>query len=149
MQHRAAESLSASMYEQCLGNRVARLHRVIARRFDQALRPLGLSLPQIEVLAVLMMRGSVAPAVIADALAIERSTVSRNVSLLERNGWVEIDAAPSGRTRTVSITIQGMDKLGSADLAWAEAQAAVTDTLGSDAIATLDEWLDRLIFNGN
>lgn len=141
MQHALARDLSASMREQCLGNRIGRLHRIISRRFDQRVRPVGLSLPQLEMLAVLTMRGAVAPSVIAESLAIERSTISRNVALMQRNGWVEADSATSGRTKTVSITDAGTDVLASANEAWNLAQQEVVELLGDGAIETLDAWL--------
>ncbi len=144
MQHEKARNLSLCMRRQCLGNRIGRLHRVIARRFDKAMRPLGLSLPQLEVLGVLMIRGEVAPAMIAEALAIERSTISRNLTLMERNGWIAAVSAPSGRTKSVSITEQGVEMLASADTAWTDAQDQIMEILGPDALATLDGWLDRL-----
>lgn len=145
MQHQVAERLAVCMRGQCMGNRIGRLHRVIARHFDQAIRPLGLSLPQLEVLGVLMVRGAVAPSKLAEALSIERSTISRNIRRMERNGWITTDSAPSGRTRTVSITPQGVETLASADTAWSDAQARVTELLGPDAIGTLDTWLDDLV----
>lgn len=143
MQHKKAVALSSAMRDQCLGSRVARLQRVISRQFDQKVRTLGLTMPQMEILAVLVMRGAVRPSVIADALSIERSTISRNVALMERNGWVTV-ATESGRTRTVSITRSGTHLLASASDAWNEAQQDVLERLGADAIGTLDGWLNQL-----
>ncbi len=148
MQQTKAASLSVNMKEQCLGNRIGRLHRVVARQFDQAMRPLGLSLPQLEVLAVLMMGTVVAPSTIAEALAIERSTISRNIAIMERNGWIKTDSSPSGRTTGVSITSRGVDMLASADAAWANAQQQVMKLLGPDAVGTLDTWLENLAAQG-
>lgn len=145
MQHDAAQTLASSMSEQCLGNRIGRLHRIISRRFDQKMRPVGLSLPQLEVLAVLMMRRSVTPSTIAEALAIERSTVSRNVALMRSNGWIETDSTPTGRTKTVSITTSGTEMFASANDAWGEAQSEVMNLLGPGAIDTLDTWLASVL----
>lgn len=142
MQQDIAKNLSTSMRDECLGNRIGKLHRIVSRRFDQNMRPLGLSGPQLKVLAVLMENGPVTPSTIADLLAIERSTISRNVSLMERNGWVESDSAPSGRTKTVSLTESGVEMLASANDAWSAAQSDVLGMLGPDAINILDVWLD-------
>lgn len=142
MQQDIARNLATSMRDECLGNRIGKLHRIVSRRFDQNMRPLGLSGPQLKVLAVLMENGPVTPSTIADLLAIERSTISRNVSLMERNGWVESDSAPSGRTKTVSLTESGVEMLASANDAWSAAQSDVLGMLGPDAINILDVWLD-------
>src|SRR6478735_2985511 len=102
MQQRA-DALAAQMGAECVGVRVSRLHRTIARRFEQALRPLGLSLPQLEVLAHLTAIGSpLAPRVLADWLGVERSTMSRNLATLERDGLVStVDRSPTGRSMRV------------------------------------------------
>jgi DNA-binding MarR family transcriptional regulator len=67
--------------------RVARLHRVIARVYDQALQTVGLSLPQMEILTVLISTaGPRRPAALAGRLMLERSTVNRNLALMKDRG---------------------------------------------------------------
>ena len=144
MQQETATRLVDSMHAECLGGRIGRLHRVVARRFDKTIRPLGLSLPQLEVLSVLMAKGPVAPSNIADTIFVERSTVTRNLAVMERNGWVSIDSSASGRTRAVSITDEGVKLLADAESAWAEAQSSVVADLGPDAVGILDGWLRTL-----
>ena len=139
-----ARDLAVAMRDGCLGVRISRLHRMVARHFDHALRPLGLTLPQLEILAVLMMRGSLKPSAVADALAVERSTISRNLSVMEKKGWVAIESMPSGRAASVAITQQGVAVLARAKMAWTEAQAYVVHLIGADASGTIDPWLDAL-----
>jgi DNA-binding MarR family transcriptional regulator len=143
MQHRARD-LAEKMRDGCLGVRISRLHRLVAREFEHALRPVGLTLPQLEVLAVLMLRGSVKPTVVADALAVERSTISRNLSVMEQKGWVAIESLPSGRAASVAITQDGVAVLARAKTAWARAQGDVIVQLGVNTPATIDSWLDAL-----
>ena len=107
------------MREGCLGVRIGRLHRLVARRFDQTLQPLGLSLPHLEVLGVLMLRGPLKPSAVAEALDVERSTISRNLSLMAQRGWVELDYSPSGRSTSATLTRQGIKTLAQARTAWA------------------------------
>jgi|Tabmets5t2r1_1033131.scaffolds.fasta_scaffold29848_1 DNA-binding MarR family transcriptional regulator len=144
MQQRTAQDLAQAMRDGCLGVRIGRLHRVVARRFDQALRPLGLTLPQLEVLGVLMLRGPLKPTAVADALEVERSTISRNLALMQQRGWIALDPAPSGRAASATITKQGIEILAQAKTAWAQAQAYVVGGLGSETPATIDKWLDAL-----
>src|SRR5918996_4842272 len=139
-----AQDLAVAMRDGCLGVRISRLHRMVARRFDQALRPLGLTLPQLEILAVLMMRGAQKPSAVADALAVERSTISRSLSAMEQKGWVAIQSTPSGRAASVAITQQGVAVLARAKTAWAEAQAYIVNLVGTDASGTIDSWLDAI-----
>lgn len=142
--HQEALGLAIAMRDGCLGVRVSRLHRLVARRFDQALRPLGLTLPQLEVLAVLMVRGSLKPGAVAEALAVERSTISRNLSVMEQAGWVALDNSPSGRTVSVTITQDGIAALARAKAAWAEAQTYVAERVGAETPGTIDSWIAAL-----
>ena len=142
---RAAE-LAREMRADCVGMRVGRLHRIVARRFDQSLRPLGLTLPQLEVLSALTLAGHpVRPGALADYLAVERSTMSRNLSVLEDRGWARTaERSPTGRSMTFAITGPGTEVLARAGDAWREAQAGVAALLGADAPARLDTWLGVL-----
>lgn len=147
MQHISrAKPMAHAMQSECLGLRVARLHRLIRRRFDQELRPLGLSTSQLGVLSALTIHGgAVKPAQLAEWLATERSTVSRNLSLLEAKGLVvPAEVSASGRSMAVAITDRGSEALGGAENAWHRVQASLTDLLGDEAPEKLDTWLDRL-----
>lgn len=143
MQQEALD-LAAAMREGCLGVRIGRLHRVVARRYDQALRPMGLSLPQLEVLGVLMLRGPLKPTAVAEALAVERSTISRNLSLMEQRRWIALESSPTGRSISAAITDYGIEVLAEAREAWAVAQQDLVRALGSGAPAHIDAWLEAL-----
>jgi len=139
-----ARDLAQAMRDGCLGVRIGRLHRMVARRFDHALRPLGLTLPQLEVLGILMLRGPLKPGAVAEALAVERSTISRNLSLMEQKGWVVVDTSSSGRTLSVALTQEGTAVLAEATTAWAEVQNHVVELLGVASPGTIDDWLEAL-----
>jgi len=141
-QAREAHALAQELQANCLGVRVGRLHRLVARRFDQALRPLGLSLSQMEILAGLtLMGGAVRPAYIADQLGVERSTMSRNLALMEAKDLIaSAETSPAGRSMTVTITEHGTATLAHAKAAWTSTQAELINHLGPDAPSVLDAW---------
>jgi DNA-binding MarR family transcriptional regulator len=141
-----ARKLAAAMRDGCLGARVDRLQRLVGRRFDQELRPLGLSQPQMEVLGALVVAGApVKPSDLAGWLSIERSTMSRNLALMEQRGLVETsDTSPTGRSLRVEITAAGTDVFARAKEAWSTAQKAVSAAIGDEAGSMLDTWLDNL-----
>jgi DNA-binding MarR family transcriptional regulator len=141
-----AAELAAAMQSGCLGMRVGRLQRLVARRFDQALRPLGVSLPQLEVLSTLVTAAApVKPSDLAAWLFVERSTMSRNLALLEQRGLVKTsEVSPTGRMLRVGITAAGIDALAEARGAWGAAQGALRDVVGDDAASILDAWLENL-----
>lgn len=142
----AAERMAADLRASCLGVRVGRLSRLVGRRYDQALRPLGLSVAQLEVLGTLTVIGdSVRPADLATWLAVERSTMSRNLSLMEERGYVQpTELSPSGRSQRVAITQAGRTTLAQAELAWRSVQGDVEQALGRQALPTLDAWISSL-----
>lgn len=147
MQHlTSAEDLAEKMARGCVGTRVGRLHRVVARRYDESLRPLGLSVPQMEILsALILIAEPVKPSALADVLNMERSTMSRNLAVMEDRGWIApTERSATGRSMTVAITEQGAAKLESADAAWSDAQAALVEAMGPEAAGTLDAWLGEL-----
>ena len=138
-----AEQVAADLQTSCIGLRVGRLNRVVGRRFDQALRPLGLSVAQMEILGCLTMNEEpLRPADLAAWLAVERSTMSRNLTLMEERGYIcATSLSPTGRTQRVTITGEGMAALAGAQQAWRHTQDAVARDLGSDAVTVLDTWL--------
>lgn len=142
-QHTVADDLAAEIGGACLGMRVARLHRVVARFYEQALHTTGLTQPQMEVLASLVIAaGPVRPAALAARLMVERSTISRNLALLQDRGWVAVaETSATGRAMSVTITDAGIAAFASASAAWRRAQANAARMLGPDAASTLDHWL--------
>ncbi|CAA9475332.1 MAG: hypothetical protein AVDCRST_MAG02-4072 [uncultured Rubrobacteraceae bacterium] len=146
-QKEVVREFADEMWRTCLGTRVGRLHRAVGRRFDGALRPLGLTMPQMEILASLVPQDApVRPSELAEVLMAERSTVSRNLAALGERGWVEAaEISPTGRSMAFAATPEGERVFASARTAWAEAQASVMRSLGPEAPATIDAWLGELV----
>jgi DNA-binding MarR family transcriptional regulator len=143
-QHAIADDLAEEVRGACLGTRVARLHRVVARVYEQALQTAGLSLPQMEILTVLIgATGPVRPAALAASLMLERSTVSRNLALMQKRGWVTVtETSLAGRAMSVTVTGTGVAAFTGASTAWRSAQTSAEAMLGPAAASTLDQWLD-------
>jgi DNA-binding MarR family transcriptional regulator len=142
-QRTIADDLAEEVRSACLGMRVTRLHRVVARVYEQELKAGGLSLPQMEILTVLITAaGPVKPAALAVKLMAERSTVSRNLALMQKRGWITVaETSPTGRAMSVTITATGVAAFTSASTAWRSAQTTAARILGPDATSVLDQWL--------
>jgi DNA-binding MarR family transcriptional regulator len=145
-QNSEAAGFASAMREECLGVRIGRLHRQVNRAFENALRPTGISLPQLEVLSTLtLVARPIRPTQLADLLSIDRSTMSRNLTLMQSKGWVgTTETSPTGRSLTVQISEAGMTQLATAQHAWRAAQKQIASSLGEDAVPTLDSWLTAL-----
>ncbi len=100
----------------------------------------------MEILSALtIMERPVKPAYVADKLSVERSTMSRNLTLMETKGLVTTATrSASGRSLAVTITDDGLKTLASARAAWEQAQHALISDLGDTAPATLDAWMREL-----
>jgi len=103
----------------------------------------GLTQPQMEVLASLIIAaGPVRPAALAARLMLERSTISRNLALMQNRGWIAVaETSATGRAMSVTITGAGVTAFTSAGTAWRRAQADAARMLGPDAAPALDQWL--------
>ena len=118
---------------ECLGRRARLLSRVVTRLFDEELRDHELKGSQLTLLVALALSPGVRPSQLAEGLAMDKSTLSRNLSRLEARGWV---ASATG----LELTAEGESVLQDAYPAWKRAQKRIAERLGSagvDALAGL------------
>ncbi|MDC0713993.1 MarR family transcriptional regulator [Stigmatella sp. ncwal1] len=110
----------------CLCLHVQRAARALARRFDEALRPVGLTHGQFSLLMSLNQPQPPALGAVARLLAMDRTTLTAALKLLERDGLVSSRADPSDRrSRWVTLTGKGLEVLAAAVPIWRETHAAV------------------------
>jgi len=86
---------------------------------------------------VVAKRGPISPGDVARRLNMEKSTVSRNIDRMRRNGWLSVAPAESGRKQQLTLTKKGRTLLDRSVPAWARAQTqakAVLGQRGADAI---------------
>ena len=130
---RAADMIA----DECIAVRVRMLNRTITAIYDAALRPLGLTAGQLNVLVVIAKRGPIAPGEVARRLNMEKSTVSRNVARMRKNGWLTVTAAGSGSQQQLTLTWQGETLLTKSVPAWEEAQTQASALLGQRGAASI------------
>ncbi len=98
--------------------------RRVSALYDAALAPYGLRISQYVVLARLRADGPRGIQALADALAMDRTTLGRALRPLERDGLVRLARDPAdARSRRIALTEEGGLRLAQARLAWAAAQA--------------------------
>jgi DNA-binding MarR family transcriptional regulator len=98
--------------------------REITRLYDQHLRRYGLRSTQFSVLVALASGYGIPVGKLANALGMERTTLTRSTAVLQRRGLIRSDETNDGRVRTLHITPSGRTKLESAFPGWKEAQQA-------------------------
>jgi len=120
----------------CLASRSA--SRAITVAYDRHLRPHGLRATQFTLLTMLMLRGETPIGALAKSLGMDRTTLTRNVALLETKGWVRSQTNGSdARSHVVSVTGSGAKMVRSALPAWRAAQNSVADAIGVTGVTAM------------
>jgi DNA-binding MarR family transcriptional regulator len=119
----------------CLASRQAA--RKITRLYDGYLQKSGIRATQFTILSQLMLRGDMPIGKLADILGMERTTLTRNLTLLGQKKWISIKAGEDPRARMIGITVAGRGIVRRGFPHWSEAQAHVGKMLGADGQAAL------------
>lgn len=126
-----AAAREAGQFCACLAVRQA--SRMITKAYEEALRPTGLKATQFTMLsATTIADGRVSLTDLAEALGMDRSTFSRNLGPLERQGLVELVDDGHGRARSVRLTESGAELYAQAVPLWREAQVELKEALGEE-----------------
>jgi DNA-binding MarR family transcriptional regulator len=108
----------------CLCLHVQRAARALARRFDEVLRPLGLTNGQFSLLMSLNRAEPPGMGAVAELLAIDRTTLTAALKPLERRGLVKVAMDPADRRgRRLSLTAKAKKLLAEATPVWERAHA--------------------------
>jgi DNA-binding MarR family transcriptional regulator len=118
----------------CLCLHVRRAARAVARRYDEALRPLGMSNGQFSLLMSLNRPEPAGMGAVSSLLGMDRTTLTANLKPLERRGLVAVTAdAADKRSRQMALTPAGRALLVAAIPLWERAQGATERLIpGSD-----------------
>ena len=114
----------------CLCLHLQRAARALARRFDDALRPLGLTNGQFSLMMSLNRPEPPGMAAVASLLAMDRTTLTAALKPLQRRGLVKITANPADRrARQMTLTAKGRKLLVQAVPIWESTHLAVEGLL--------------------
>ena len=110
----------------CLCLHLQRAARAVARRFDQAFRPLDLTSGQFSLMMSLNVAEPPSIGYTSALLAMDRTTLTANLKPLERRGLVEVKVdVVDRRTRRLSLTPAGRELLAAAVPVWRETHSAI------------------------
>src|SRR4051812_42510417 len=129
---------------ECLAVRVRTLNRAVTALYDEALRPHGLRVGQLNLLVAVARMGTARPGDLCRVLRMDKSTLSRDGDLMRRNGWLEVGDSGDKRARPLQISAEGRALLEGIVPAWRQAQERAAAMLGSEATAALGRAVDRL-----
>lgn len=124
------------------------LVRLSARRitqvYDQALKETGLRITQFSVLANLDRLGSLSITELAAILVMDRTTLTRNLRPLYRDGLVRLGDGPDKRSKALHLTPEGRKVLKTARPKWRATEKALRQDLGEADLEKLRALLGRL-----
>jgi DNA-binding MarR family transcriptional regulator len=128
----------------CFAVRQAARH--VTQFYDQYLAPIGLRTTQFSILAKLRRFGRMTISNLADELAMDRTTLSRNILPLERDGLVAIKAgATDRRVKELHLTTAGAEKVKASLKLWAAAQTRFEAAFGPKRSSELRTLLRNLV----
>ncbi|MCX5567760.1 MarR family winged helix-turn-helix transcriptional regulator [Kaistia nematophila] len=139
-------STTLHVRDHCLCLAAQRAARALARRFDEALRPAGLTSGQFSLL--MSLNRPVPPSIgsVASLLAMDRTTLTANLKPLERQGLLETAIDPQDRrSRLLTLTDAGHAALAAAVPIWQRTHAEVEAPLGEGVADLLRAGLMALV----
>jgi DNA-binding MarR family transcriptional regulator len=132
------------IHTKCACTRVRRAARALTDAYDDALKPLGLKVTQFSLLRTVARMETPSLTMLAEEMALDRSTLGRNVGVLQRQGLVHLSEGNDLRERTVSLTPRARRLVERAVPLWDQAQERVERSLGTQGVATLFDLLAKV-----
>src|SRR5215510_15863559 len=126
----------------CVCNKTRTAARVVTRLYDDALRPVRLRATQFALLVALGIDGAMSIAALAKLMAMDRSTLTRNLRPLETGGLVARGDEGWRRSKSVEITTKGRARLQQGLPLWRSAQSEMMRKLGPSSWSRVQAGLD-------
>ncbi|MCR9213222.1 MAG: MarR family winged helix-turn-helix transcriptional regulator [Proteobacteria bacterium] len=127
-----ASKLDKLQVSTCICGNLRKTTRVVTQFYDTALKPVGIKPGQFTVLAALSIHGQMRITELAKLLEIDRTTMIRNVRLLEKKELVQTATDDRTSYSVLVLTRAGKERLEKALPHWQKAQAQIKNYLGQD-----------------
>src|SRR5262245_28054777 len=121
----------------CACASVRRASRAVTQLYDSWLRRYGIEGPQFALLTMLNRFGETNQTTMGRRFDLEKTTLSRNLKLLNQKGWIAISQGADGRERRVTLTTAGRRRLEAARPAWRQAQDQLRAAMSADEWAAM------------
>ena len=127
----------------CVCFNLRKASRAVTKLFDEALQPTGLRSTQFVTLLSVHVHYPVGLPALAKELVIDRSTLTRNLAVLQKNGLIESRSLNGKRSRVFRLTDDGVQALTEGIPLWEKAQSRFVTQFGpakwADTLAVLSE----------
>ena len=121
----------AAIAKHCVAKQLRWSTRIISTFYDQKMHDTGLHANQVTLLSVPYLAGPISINKMAEYVGLDRTTLVRNLKLIEQRGLVTIKPGQDLRTRIITLTPAGQEMLVTALPLWEEAQRKTLEMLGA------------------
>jgi DNA-binding MarR family transcriptional regulator len=128
----------------CANMRLRRATRSLSDFYDRVLAPSGLHGNQFTLLIPPYVEPGLTINQLAHFAGLDRTTLARNLKLLQARQLITISAGQDQRTREIHLTERGRQLVRQALPLWEQAQQRVIATLGRPQLSQLFRYLDQL-----
>ena len=142
--HNDPSKLDLSGTGYCASFNFRRTARAVTRLYDLALQESGIRSTQFTILVGIAKSQPASIGALADILIIDRTTLTRSLRLLKKEGLIDISDRSTMRQRFLTITPKGQRTLAQSLPAWRKAQQQFVETVGADDWIDLRNELERL-----
>jgi DNA-binding MarR family transcriptional regulator len=126
----------------CALSSTRRAARLLTQLYDSYLSEYGIEAAQFALMMMVESTADKGQTAIAQALGMDKTTLSRNLKILRAKGWLESERGSDGRRRSLSLSAEGRQMLASAKPGWRRAQDslrnAMTDRDWAEMMATTE-----------
>lgn len=91
----------------CLCANLRRAARALSQRYDEALRPLGITITQFTILQALSLAGKASQGRLGEILAMDSTTLTRTLAIMSKHGWIASERGADRRERRLSLNTAG------------------------------------------
>jgi DNA-binding MarR family transcriptional regulator len=116
----------------CLCASIRRASRAITQRYDEALRPIGLTITQFTILQALSLAGEITQGGLGEVLAMDSTTLTRTLGVMNRQGWISKVYGTDRRERRLRLTRAGKSEFNRAAPYWQRSQDSLRGQLGKE-----------------
>ena len=135
----------ASRNRDCLETNTRKMSRVLSTIYTNALKESKLKPTQLSLLSVINAYGKISIGKLSKVMLMDQTTVTRNIKLLKKSGYVKINSGDDRRVKEISLTPKGQEVRDKALPAWQEIQSKVWDKLGEEKVRHLFDLVDEII----
>jgi DNA-binding MarR family transcriptional regulator len=128
----------------CACQNLRRLTRIVTRIYDQEMRKADIEITQYGLLTALATIGQANQKQLSAGFAIDSTTLTRTMAVIEKQGWVKVERGEDRRERLFSLTASGKRKLAQAAPHWEAAERRLLKALGEQDWKSMHETVARV-----